>query len=72
MESSGEINMVNISGATYEKVRDYFDCTYRGKIAAKSKGEIDMYFVNGIKPELSVNGEGIYPNDQFNEKLSTL
>lgn len=45
MESSGEIGKVNISGATYELVKDKFTCNYRGKIKAKNKGEIDMYFV---------------------------
>jgi len=47
MESSGEIGKVNISGATYEKVRSLFKCVHRGKIQAKNKGEIDMYFVEG-------------------------
>ena len=45
MESSGEVGKVNISGATYELVNDKFNCTYRGRIQAKNKGEIDMYFV---------------------------
>jgi adenylate cyclase len=45
MESSGEIGKVNISGATYELVKDKFTFAYRGKIMAKNKGEIDMYFV---------------------------
>jgi len=45
MESSGEIGKVNISGNTYELVKDQFECTYRGKVKAKNKGEIDMYFV---------------------------
>jgi class 3 adenylate cyclase len=45
MESSGEVGKVNISGSTYELVKDKFNCTYRGKILAKNKGEIDMYFV---------------------------
>ena len=40
-----EGGQVNISGETFEVVRDYFPCQYRGKIAAKNKGEIDMYFV---------------------------
>lgn len=45
MESSGEAGKVNISESTYELVRDRFNCTHRGKIQAKGKGEIDMYFV---------------------------
>lgn len=49
MESSGAAGRVNVSYATYELVKDFFDCEYRGKIAAKHKGEIDMYFVNGLK-----------------------
>ena len=47
MESSGGIGKVNISGSTYEIVKDKFSCTYRGKIEAKNKGSIDMYFVEG-------------------------
>ncbi len=47
MESSGEEGKVNISGSVYELVKDTFTCTYRGKIQAKNKGEIDMYFVEG-------------------------
>ncbi len=46
MESSGEIGKVNISGATYELIKVRFGCQYRGKIEAKNKGSIDMYFVN--------------------------
>lgn len=47
IESSGESGKVNISGSTYELVKDKFKCTYRGKLNAKNKGEIDMYFVEG-------------------------
>jgi ligand-binding sensor domain-containing protein/class 3 adenylate cyclase len=45
MESSGETGKVNISGTTYEEVKEFFECIHRGKIAAKGKGDIDMYFV---------------------------
>lgn len=47
MESSGEAGRVNISEATYELVKDKFNCTCRGKIVAKNKGEMNMYFVDG-------------------------
>jgi class 3 adenylate cyclase len=45
MESSGEAGKVNVSGSTFELVKDKFICNHRGKIQAKNKGEIDMYFV---------------------------
>ncbi|MBK8552526.1 MAG: adenylate/guanylate cyclase domain-containing protein [Ignavibacteria bacterium] len=48
MESSGETGKVNISGTTYELAKDKFICTYRGKVEAKNKGMIDMYFVETV------------------------
>ena len=52
MESSGEPGKVNISGTTYDLIKDKFECTYRGKIEAKNKGVIDMYFVeSSLSPE---------------------
>ncbi len=65
MESSGAAGKINISGATYELVKDFFECEYRGKINAKNKGEIDMYFVHGLKPEFSKAGTSLTPNGNF-------
>ena len=48
MESSGEAGKINISGTTYELVKNIFNCEYRGKIEAKNKGIIDMYFVRNV------------------------
>ncbi len=45
MEQCSEAGKINISGTTYDLVKDKFACIYRGKIEAKNKGEIDMYFV---------------------------
>ncbi|MCK5370244.1 MAG: tetratricopeptide repeat protein [Cyclobacteriaceae bacterium] len=45
MESKGEVGKVNISAATYKLINDNYECKYRGKIAAKNKGNIDMYFI---------------------------
>jgi class 3 adenylate cyclase len=44
MESSGEVGKVNVSESTYNLTQDVFSFTYRGKIEAKGKGEISMYF----------------------------
>ncbi len=52
MESNSEPGKVNISGATYELVKDKFTCTHKGKIEAKNRGEIDMYFVDSLRINL--------------------
>jgi adenylate cyclase len=40
--------MVNISQRTYELLKENPDFSFdsRGKVAAKGKGELDMYFVS--------------------------
>ena len=47
MESNGAVGKVNISQDTYEIIRDepQFTFEHRGKIQAKGKGAIDMWFV---------------------------
>lgn len=47
MESGGEVGKVNISQYTYELIREEPDFVFesRGKIEAKGKGEVEMYFV---------------------------
>lgn len=45
IESAGEVWRVNVSAYTYDLIRENFECEYRGKVNAKGKGEIDMYFV---------------------------
>lgn len=47
MESSGQPGKINISSKTYEMVKDHFRCSPRGKVQAKNKGELEMYFVEG-------------------------
>ncbi|MEP7156736.1 MAG: adenylate/guanylate cyclase domain-containing protein [Betaproteobacteria bacterium] len=51
MESAGERGRVNISADTYALLAGEFDCEYRGKVAAKGKGDIDMYFVKRVAAE---------------------
>lgn len=45
MESNSKVGKINISGSTYTLVKNNFKSEYRGKIEAKNKGMIDMYFV---------------------------
>ena len=45
MEQHSAPGRINISSTTYELVKDKFQFEHRGKIDAKNKGLIDMYFV---------------------------
>ncbi len=71
-ESSGVSGRVNISGDTYRLIADFFECEYRGKVAAKGKGDVDMYFLIGIRPELSRDSAGLAPNESFERKYVEL
>jgi hypothetical protein len=70
MESSGEAGKINISGTTYEFVKDFFICEHRGKMPVKYKGELDMYFVKGIISEL-IDEKG-FPNSRFRFKMQII
>jgi class 3 adenylate cyclase len=70
MESSGEAGKINISGTTYEFVKEFFICEHRGKMPVKYKGEIDMYFVNGIADGLRDENNG--PNERFILKMQKI
>ena len=70
MESSGEAGKINISGTTYEFVKEFFDCEHRGKMPVKYKGEIDMYFVKGIVSELCEGSNK--PNKKFILKMQLI
>jgi class 3 adenylate cyclase/ligand-binding sensor domain-containing protein len=51
MESSGKEGKVNISDATYESVKNMNQYQFepRGKVKAKGKGELEMFFVENGK-----------------------
>ena len=67
MESSGTPGAINISRELRDTIHFLFECKYRGKVYAKNKGEIEMFYLKGIKPRFSVNGEGRVPNQEFSE-----
>jgi class 3 adenylate cyclase len=65
MESSSEPMRINTTEDVYQSIKEYFVCEKRGDIEAKSLGKTAMYFVLGLKPEFSVNGNGQIPNHEF-------
>jgi adenylate cyclase len=69
LEQACEPNRVNISSSTLHYIEDLFDAESRGRIDVKNLGEIDMYFINRIKPEFSSDTYGIVPNEDFWRQL---
>jgi class 3 adenylate cyclase len=69
MEGWSDIGKVNISIMTYELIKEFFICEYYGKMPVRYKGNLQMFTVKGIRPELSENGEGLVPNKAFRTKF---
>ncbi|MBP6389247.1 MAG: response regulator [Flavobacteriales bacterium] len=63
METTGEPGEVNISNATYALVKDEPDLLFtpRGKVTAKGKGEMEMYYVRARSIQDIVDAEPIKP-----------
>ena len=51
MEEACEPGRVNVSEASYWKAKYEFEWLSRGKVAAKNKGMMDMYYVQGLKEQ---------------------
>lgn len=61
LEQNGAPGRINISQTTYELIRGSYRCEYRGKIAAKNKGEVEMYFVDAPVKEIGAMPSGTTP-----------
>ena len=59
MESHGESGKVQITRATYELVKDEFECEYIGEINVKGKGKLEAWHLLGRKEERSLSHAGI-------------
>jgi class 3 adenylate cyclase len=49
MESHGKSGKIQITRATYELVKDEFDCEYIGEIPVKGKGQMEVWHLIGEK-----------------------
>jgi adenylate cyclase len=56
MESSGEASRINLSAASFSRIKDFFACERRGRIAIKHGCKVEMYFANGIVTGLLSKG----------------
>jgi ligand-binding sensor domain-containing protein/class 3 adenylate cyclase len=67
MEMLSQPGKVTITGSTFNYIEPFFECEYKGRVQSKAKTLVEMYEVIRIKPELSINGEGLVPNTRFFE-----
>jgi len=65
MESAGEANAINVSASTWDELEPFFVGTLRGSQHVKNIGEVEMYFVERLRPEFSADAAGTIPNDAF-------
>ncbi|MBW4360931.1 tetratricopeptide repeat protein [Flavobacterium sp. NAS39] len=49
METNSIPGKINISENTYQFIKDFFECEYRGEVDVKNRGMMKMYFVNNSK-----------------------
>jgi class 3 adenylate cyclase len=72
VEAVCENGDILISVMTYELVKEFYDCEYSGKLPVKYKGDLQMYTLKGLKPEFSIDGLGILPNEAFRIKFGLI
>ncbi|MCU0455693.1 MAG: HD domain-containing protein [Bacteroidales bacterium] len=72
IEAVSEQGSILISVMTYELVKEFFDCEYFGKLPVKYKDDLQMFLVKGLKPEFSIDGKGVLPNDAFRIKFGLI
>ncbi len=61
-----------ISVMTYELIKEFFRCDYYGKLPVKYMGNIQMYQVVGLLPELAADNNGAVPNKSFRVKFGLI
>ena len=70
MEQMCEPEHIAITEDTFEHIEPYFECKSKGKVTTKNGLKIMMYEVVSIKPELSIDGLGLEPNDAFHKLVN--
>ena len=69
VESAGLPNRVNLSAATYARVRDFFDCE-NTKVRVKEGREVDTFLVTGISLRLRAKCPALTTRECFAQRYS--
>lgn len=65
LEQACEPGRVNIGSGTYHQVAGLFETSARGAIEARHMGNLDMYYLHRIRPDLSADPDGCIPGPGF-------
>jgi len=72
IQGVSEKDSILISVMTYELIKEFFNCDYYGKLPVKYMGNIQMYQVAGLLPELAADSNGAVPNKSFKVKFGLI
>jgi adenylate cyclase len=50
MESSSEPGQIQVTAATYERLKEHYQLEWRGNIAIKGRGKMETYWLRGRYP----------------------
>lgn len=67
--SIGVKNTVIVSAISYEFVKELFDCHYLSLLPVKYQNKIELFAVDGIKPELALDSKRRLSNNVFRTRL---
>nr|WP_210265073.1 adenylate/guanylate cyclase domain-containing protein [Bradyrhizobium archetypum] len=65
IEAAGVPGRITVSEVTWQHIKGRFEIEPRGTVEVKHKGQVNMYFLNRVKPEFSADPAGTAPNDRF-------
>ncbi|HEU0222678.1 MAG TPA: adenylate/guanylate cyclase domain-containing protein [Paracoccaceae bacterium] len=65
MEEAGEPGRVNVSESTWRRVEPFFEGVPRGRIKTKNRREMDMFFLDRLKPEFASDPGGRTANEKL-------
>jgi adenylate cyclase len=65
IEAAGLPGRISIAESTWHHVEARFETEARGAVEIKHKGQVNMYFLNRIRPEFALDPAGLVPNERF-------
>ncbi len=64
----GRPDAVSVSGATFRLIEPFFDVSFDGTTVVRNAGEVEIYLVRGVRPELLADPAEVIVNNAFCDK----